>query len=427
MTRLQVIESDQVIMSSDDDTNLAKEEAKKILRWDAKIGFKEGAKAVVQYFVAKVDEESRKKPVKKTEKYSAPKREEVNSLYEVVTEEENDQLPITNYELKNKEEEKEIEIEEKKPADAKSFGEAKEEFSWESLLNKSPLPDRAIMSPEGDTSPVKIEKKETEKEIIKTENVKKKFNLNLKNKNYFKWIIGGILGILLIFLLVNVIKLVQIPGQIKASESLIETGKYDEAAKKIDYLRKNNQYWLGMFGNGKVASLLKIEEGAIEILDLGRQIAERGEKMADGFWGNKEVSMTDELQKINSDLEALISDLGILQGRLSSGWQWLPGRFREKIGGYEEIIKEKRQIVEELDKLMPILPEFLGLDGKKREYMVLFQNENELRASGGFIGSYGILSVEDGKWRGLEVNDVYQADGQLKGHVEPSWLVYERC
>jgi hypothetical protein len=47
------------------------------------------------------------------------------------------------------------------------------------------------------------------------------------------------------------------------------------------------------------------------------------------------------------------------------------------------------------------------------------QNENELRASGGFIGSYGILSVGDGKWQNLEISDIYQADGQLKGHVEP--------
>jgi len=51
--------------------------------------------------------------------------------------------------------------------------------------------------------------------------------------------------------------------------------------------------------------------------------------------------------------------------------------------------------------------------------MVLLQNENELRASGGFIGSYGILTINDGKWQDLEINDVYQADGQLKGHVEP--------
>jgi hypothetical protein len=61
----------------------------------------------------------------------------------------------------------------------------------------------------------------------------------------------------------------------------------------------------------------------------------------------------------------------------------------------------------------------LGLDGKKREYLVLFQNETELRATGGFIGSYGILSFQDGKLLNFDVQDIYEADGQLKGHVEP--------
>ena len=61
----------------------------------------------------------------------------------------------------------------------------------------------------------------------------------------------------------------------------------------------------------------------------------------------------------------------------------------------------------------------LGLDGRKREYLVLLQNEAELRATGGFIGSYAILSFQNGKLLDFEVKDVYEADGQLKGHVEP--------
>jgi len=47
------------------------------------------------------------------------------------------------------------------------------------------------------------------------------------------------------------------------------------------------------------------------------------------------------------------------------------------------------------------------------------QNETELRPGGGFIGSLGFLSFESGHLMGFEVKDVYEADGQLKGHVEP--------
>jgi hypothetical protein len=64
------------------------------------------------------------------------------------------------------------------------------------------------------------------------------------------------------------------------------------------------------------------------------------------------------------------------------------------------------------------LPEILG-ESKRMSYLVLFQNNMELRPTGGFIGSYGIMNFDSGRLSELSVNDVYSADGQLKGHVEP--------
>lgn len=64
------------------------------------------------------------------------------------------------------------------------------------------------------------------------------------------------------------------------------------------------------------------------------------------------------------------------------------------------------------------LPKMLGASDKT-SYLTLFQNNMELRPTGGFIGSYGIADFGGGKLNGLTVNDIYSADGQLKGHVEP--------
>lgn len=64
------------------------------------------------------------------------------------------------------------------------------------------------------------------------------------------------------------------------------------------------------------------------------------------------------------------------------------------------------------------LPTLLGKDQRKT-YLVLFENNMELRPTGGFIGSFGLLTFEGGRMTDLAVNDVYSADGQLKGHVEP--------
>jgi hypothetical protein len=68
--------------------------------------------------------------------------------------------------------------------------------------------------------------------------------------------------------------------------------------------------------------------------------------------------------------------------------------------------------------LVTNLPEILG-KGERKTYLVLFQNNMELRPTGGFIGSFGLLTFDGGRMTDLTVNDVYSADGQLRGHVEP--------
>ena len=97
--------------------------------------------------------------------------------------------------------------------------------------------------------------------------------------------------------------------------------------------------------------------------------------------------------------------------------------------------KEKAQgqvmanITEKIDPLitfasntLSVWPDLLGYNGKKT-YMILFQNNMELRPGGGFIGSYGILSLDKGKISDFKIYDVYDADGQLKGHVEPPFAI----
>lgn len=72
--------------------------------------------------------------------------------------------------------------------------------------------------------------------------------------------------------------------------------------------------------------------------------------------------------------------------------------------------------------VIDVLPTLLGFDGQK-SYLLLFQNNMELRPSGGFIGSYGIAKLQGGRLTHFSVHDVYDADGQLKGHVEPPYVI----
>ncbi len=47
----------------------------------------------------------------------------------------------------------------------------------------------------------------------------------------------------------------------------------------------------------------------------------------------------------------------------------------------------------------------------------LLQNSEELRATGGFIGSFGVLSMKEGLVEKLSVQDIYEPDGQFTGYM----------
>jgi len=83
-----------------------------------------------------------------------------------------------------------------------------------------------------------------------------------------------------------------------------------------------------------------------------------------------------------------------------------------------EYLPEYRDKLLKGQSLALVLPEIVGVGGRKT-YLVLFQNNLELRPTGGFIAAFGIVSLENGKLVNFEVHDIYEADNQLKGQVEP--------
>jgi hypothetical protein len=54
-----------------------------------------------------------------------------------------------------------------------------------------------------------------------------------------------------------------------------------------------------------------------------------------------------------------------------------------------------------------------------RKYLFLFQNNNEMRATGGFIGSYGLLDISQGHIRNFFIDGIFNPDGQLIEKVVP--------
>ena len=66
------------------------------------------------------------------------------------------------------------------------------------------------------------------------------------------------------------------------------------------------------------------------------------------------------------------------------------------------------------DKFLKII----GSDSAKK-YLLVFQNNAEMRATGGFIGTYGVLDLDQGQVKNLFVDGIFNPDGQLREKVVP--------
>ncbi len=93
----------------------------------------------------------------------------------------------------------------------------------------------------------------------------------------------------------------------------------------------------------------------------------------------------------------------------------LPPVILEKVNSHEHALTL-------LGNTIDIYPELLGFNGK-RKYLILFQNNMELRPGGGFIGSFATVDIQNGKTGKLEIHDVYDADGKLSAHIEPPFAL----
>lgn len=139
--------------------------------------------------------------------------------------------------------------------------------------------------------------------------------------------------------------------------------------------------------------------------------------------GSADVAQLVSLSRLQS--EELYQQLSLLDGSLPDlPPSLIPVKYRPLYQGSKVNLGTLKRSVITSKALLATIPDIIGLGGR-RKYGVLFQNNMELRATGGFIGSFAILSFENGKLYDMPIFDVYDADGQLKGHVEPPGAIKE--
>lgn len=179
-----------------------------------------------------------------------------------------------------------------------------------------------------------------------------------------------------------------------------------------------------------------IVDSAENILIAGGNISAAGEHIAlalepfqiaddslDVFKGEDDSqvkkSQRDFSKKTLTDsLEAAVENLKIANKKIEEAEKNLQNVNAGSLPG--EIASDVTLIKEELPKVRStfsyflsysdMLLEILGHKSFKR-YLIMFQNNSEIRATGGFMGTYGLVDIDGGKVTHLQVEGPYNIDG----------------
>lgn len=141
-----------------------------------------------------------------------------------------------------------------------------------------------------------------------------------------------------------------------------------------------------------------------------------------------ERSAEDRLQTAVLTLEKVLGKVDVISADIAEAEKRInkidPSRYPEKLGktvvrSKIENAKEQFQGLSSLfvdaKPLLKRIPEIFGKD-KEKTYLILFQNDKELRATGGFLTSYAVFKVNKGKIKIDKSEDIYSLDNTIGDH-----------
>lgn len=96
----------------------------------------------------------------------------------------------------------------------------------------------------------------------------------------------------------------------------------------------------------------------------------------------------------------------------------LPTEIQASVLIAQKRVQEISGLLNNISEHFPAVLKLLG-DRHPHRYLILLQNNHEVRPTGGFIGSYAIVDVNDGYIENIKVEDVYDLDGSGGKIIEP--------
>lgn len=149
---------------------------------------------------------------------------------------------------------------------------------------------------------------------------------------------------------------------------------------------------------------------------------------AGGTAEDRITKIVETLDKVTPEIDRVAEKIQIADDEIK---QINPKRYPFKIKGRDlkETITTAQTFandaliaVTDAKPVLSILPEALGVNSEKK-YLVLFQNDAEIRATGGFLTAYGILRIDKGKVFQEKSDDIYNLDNKFRKRLDPPELI----
>ncbi len=122
------------------------------------------------------------------------------------------------------------------------------------------------------------------------------------------------------------------------------------------------------------------------------------------------------LDKIVPQVDAIAVDIDAAQKEIDKiDPSKYPGKYSGKIASYQEQFDSVASLFVDAKPFIKKVPNLLGAHGE-RTYIVVFQNDKELRPTGGFLTAYAIFKMKNGKMSAQRSEDIYNLDASISSH-----------
>ncbi len=176
-----------------------------------------------------------------------------------------------------------------------------------------------------------------------------------------------------------------------------------------------------------IASLLPIVGDQVtsrqSLLTAGHELAQGNTYLVRGLRAleQSDESFTDKATLLQAHLQSAIPRYEAAATALEDvDPRALPTEYQKSFVEFRSIFAAFVDDTRDTSALASSLVSVFGQDSFRR-YLIMFQNNHELRPTGGFMGSFAVVDVQKGKVLNIEVpgGGTYDVQGQLTEYVEP--------